>query len=138
MDYIESGSPQDDFTKTLNERVEILRSDNGLERKYMTIQQTISAYQRNARDEGIAIGREEGIGIGREEGIGIGEARGMKIGREEGIGIGREEGIGIGEARGELSAFCRMVKSGIISAKQAAESMNISVGEFQQRAGAFL
>ncbi|MDO4988184.1 MAG: hypothetical protein Q4E17_04055, partial [Synergistes sp.] len=26
MDYIESGSPQDDFTKTLNERVEILRS----------------------------------------------------------------------------------------------------------------
>ena len=52
----------------------------------------------------------------------------------EGIGIGREEGIGIGE----LSAFCRMVKSGIISAKQAAESMNISVGEFRQRAGALL
>ncbi|MDO4988508.1 MAG: hypothetical protein Q4E17_05765, partial [Synergistes sp.] len=47
---------------------------------------------------------------------------------------GRTEGIGIGE----LSAFCRMVKSGIISAKQAAESMNISVSEFRQRAGALL
>ena len=58
--------------------------------------------------------------------------------RAEGKTEGIEEGIGIGEARGEISAFCRMVKSGIISAKQAADSMNISVGEFRQRAGSLL
>ena len=60
----------------------------------------------------------------------------------EGIGIGREEGIGIGEARGRtegiFSTLSGLVKDGILTVPQAAERMNISVGEFRQRAEALL
>ena len=51
---------------------------------------------------------------------------------------GRAEGIGIGEARGMFSTLSGLVKDGILTVPQAAARMNISVGEFRQRAGVIL
>ncbi|MDO4988727.1 MAG: Rpn family recombination-promoting nuclease/putative transposase [Synergistes sp.] len=110
LKYIGGEEPSDEYTENLNTEVIKYRTDEGMGDALMTIEGLIKDASRISEAEGEARGRKEGIGIGRAEGIGI----------------------------GELSAFCRMVKSGIISVKQAAESMNISVGEFRQRAGALL
>ncbi|MDO4988668.1 MAG: hypothetical protein Q4E17_06580, partial [Synergistes sp.] len=56
----------------------------------------------------------------------------------EGIGIGREEGIGIGRTEGMFTTLSGLVKDGILTVPQAAARMNISVGEFRQRAEALL
>ncbi|MDO4988857.1 MAG: hypothetical protein Q4E17_07550, partial [Synergistes sp.] len=53
-----------------------------------------------------------------------------KEGREEGIGIGRKEGI--------FATLSGLVKDGILTVPQAAARMNISVGEFRQRAEALM
>ncbi|MDO4988762.1 MAG: hypothetical protein Q4E17_07055 [Synergistes sp.] len=47
-------------------------------------------------------------------------------------------GMKIGETRGMLTTLSGLVKDGNLTVPQAAESMNISVGEFRQRAEALL
>ncbi|MGN1206053.1 MAG: Rpn family recombination-promoting nuclease/putative transposase [Eubacterium sp.] len=104
LDYLETSTPTDDFTKSIEKKVEEVKSDDEWRESFMTIEQKIKLEARvrakaiseqeckkvrvEARAEGFAEGREEG----REEGRAEGRAEGREEGREEGRAEGREEG----------------------------------------------
>ena len=62
-----------------------------------------------------------------EEGIEIGEKRGIKKGREEGRAEGKVEGV--------LETLISLVKDGILSVAEAAKRSDMTVLEFEARAG---
>ena len=71
MDYINNNEPNDDFTRSLQEEVELQRDDDGKRALYMTYNQTLMEMEEKGkikgREEGRAEGREEGRAEGREE-----------------------------------------------------------------------
>ena len=71
MDYINNNEPNDDFTRSLQEEVELQRDDDGKRALYMTYNQTLMEMEEKGkikgREEGRAEGREEGRSEGREE-----------------------------------------------------------------------
>ena len=64
MDYINNNEPNDDFTRSLQEEVELQRDDDGKRALYMTYNQTLMEME----EKGKIKGREEGRAEGREEG----------------------------------------------------------------------
>ncbi|WP_462332278.1 Rpn family recombination-promoting nuclease/putative transposase [Schwartzia sp. (in: firmicutes)] len=64
MDYINNNEPNDDFTRSLQEEVELQRDDDGKRALYMTYEQTLMEME----EKGKIIGREQGRAEGREEG----------------------------------------------------------------------
>ena len=58
----------------------------------------MAAYEREAREKGLAEGRAEG----RAEGMAAGRAEGMAAGRAEGMAAGRAEGMAVGVAKGRI------------------------------------
>ena len=64
MDYINNNEPNDDFTRSLQEEVELQRDDDGKRALYMTYNQTLMEMEERGKIKGI----EEGIAKGREEG----------------------------------------------------------------------
>ena len=63
MDYINNNEPNDDFTRSLQEEVELQRDDDGKRALYMTYNQTLMEME----EKGKIKGREEGRAEGREE-----------------------------------------------------------------------
>jgi len=64
---------------------------------------------------------------GKEEGLKVG----LKVGRKE----GREEGRKEGREEGRLETFVELVKDGLLSVKEAARRLNMTVPEFEKAAG---
>ena len=56
MDYINNNEPNDDFTRSLQEEVELQRDDDGKRALYMTYNQTLMEME----EKGKIKGREEG------------------------------------------------------------------------------
>ena len=63
MDYINNNEPNDDFTRSLQEEVELQRDDAGKRALYMTYNQTLMEME----EKGKIKGREEGRAEGRAE-----------------------------------------------------------------------
>ena len=63
MDYINNNEPNDDFTRSLQEEVELQRDDDGKRALYMTYNQTLMEME----EKGKIKGREEGRAEGRAE-----------------------------------------------------------------------
>ena len=63
MDYINNNEPYDDFTRSLQEEVELQRDDDGKRALYMTYNQTLMEME----EKGKIKGREEGRAEGRAE-----------------------------------------------------------------------
>lgn len=57
MDYINNNEPIDDFTRSLQEEVELQRDDDGKRALYMTYNQTLMEMEEKGKIKGI----EEGI-----------------------------------------------------------------------------
>ena len=102
MDYINNNEPNDDFTRSLQEEVELQRDDDGKRALYMTYNQTLMEME----EKGKIKGREEGRAEGREE--------------------GREEG----RAEGKIELIKNIMKNMKISAEAAMEAAGIPKEEF--------
>ena len=63
MDYINNNEPNDDFTRSLQEEVELQRDDVGKRALYMTYNQTLMEIEERGKIKG----REEGRAEGRAE-----------------------------------------------------------------------
>ena len=63
MDYINNNEPNDDFTRSLQEEVELQRDDDGKRALYVTYNQTLMEME----EKGKIKGREEGRAEGRAE-----------------------------------------------------------------------
>ncbi len=60
MDYINNNEPNDDFTRSLQEEVELQRDDDGKRALYMTYNQTLMEMEEKGKIKGREEGREEG------------------------------------------------------------------------------
>ena len=91
MTYIIKNSTKDDRQTTEKILKEVLGEEKG-EKEMETM---LDILNREAREEGILLGRKEGIDegiiLGRKEGIDEGIILGMSKGRDEGILLGRKE-----------------------------------------------
>ena len=67
MDYINNNEPNDDFTRSLQEEVELQRDDDGKRALYMTYNQTLMEMEEKGKIKGREEGREEGRAEGRAE-----------------------------------------------------------------------
>ena len=67
MDYINNNEPNDDFTRSLQEEVELQRDDDGKRALYMTYNQTLMEMEEKGKIKGREEGRAEGRAEGREE-----------------------------------------------------------------------
>ena len=68
---------------------------------------------------------------GKEEGLKVG----LKVGRKEGREEGRKEGRKEGREEGRLETFVELVKDGLLSVKEAARRVNMTVPEFEKATG---
>jgi len=97
MDYINNNEPNDDFTRSLQNEVELQRDDDGKRALYMTYNQTLMEMEeqgKNAgRREGRKEGRIEGIRAGRLETV-LSLFRKSKLTEEE---AAEEAGISVEE-----------------------------------------
>ena len=59
IDYISTGEVTDDYTRQLDDEVNVLRNDPGRELCYMTYMQTILENREMAYEEGTAYGRAQ-------------------------------------------------------------------------------
>jgi predicted transposase/invertase (TIGR01784 family) len=72
--FLLGNSADDDFTRTIAEKVSRAKKSAALRRLYMTWEREIKHQRYEAFDEG----REEGLSIGREEGLSIGRNEGAR------------------------------------------------------------
>ena len=72
---------------------------------------------------------------GKEEGLKVGLKVGRKEGRKEGREEGRKEGRKEGREEGRLETFVELVKDGLLSVKEAARRVNMTVPEFEKATG---
>ena len=69
MDYMNGSEPNDDFTRRLQEEVELQRDDDGRRMLYMTYSQTLLEMEAKGIEQGIKQGVEQGIKQGIETGM---------------------------------------------------------------------
>ena len=60
LDYFKTGTPQDPYTRGLQDRVEAIRSDDEWRENYMTIEMKMEQRYEQGRKQGLEQGREEG------------------------------------------------------------------------------
>ena len=65
LDYFMTGTPQDPYTRGLQDRVEAIRSDDEWRENYMTIEMKMEQRYEQGRKQGLEEGREQGERNGR-------------------------------------------------------------------------
>ena len=65
LDYFKTGTPQDPYTRGLQDRVEAIRSDDEWRENYMTIEMKMEQRYEQGRKQGLEEGREQGERNGR-------------------------------------------------------------------------
>ena len=60
LDYINNSEPNDDFTRSLQDEVELQRGDDGKKALYVTYNQTLMEVEEQGRNAGMIEGRKEG------------------------------------------------------------------------------
>ena len=79
-----TGTPQDPYTRGLQDRVEAIRSDDEWRENYMTIEMKMEQRYEQGRKQGL----EEGLEEGREQGLKLGEEKGrLEGGKQERLTI---------------------------------------------------
>ena len=68
LDYFKTGTPQDPYTRGLQDRVEAIRSDDEWRENYMTIEMKMEQRYEQGRKQGLEEGREQGLKLGEEKG----------------------------------------------------------------------
>ena len=68
LDYFKTGTPQDSYTRGLQDRVEAIRSDDEWRENYMTIEMKMEQRYEQGRKQGLEEGREQGLRLGEEKG----------------------------------------------------------------------
>ena len=68
LDYFKTGTPQDTYTRGLQDRVEAIRSDDEWRENYMTIEMKMEQRYEQGRKQGLEEGREQGLRLGEEKG----------------------------------------------------------------------
>ena len=81
LDYFKTGTPQDTYTKGLQDRVEEIRSDDEWRENYMTIEMKMEQRYEQGRKQGLEEGREQGLEQGRKQGLEEGREQGERNGR---------------------------------------------------------
>ena len=82
----------------------------------------VTSFERDAKAEGILIGKELGVAEGKELGV----AEGKELGVVEGMEIGKEIGVVEGVEIGRLEVARNLMASGF-SAEQVASIANVPV-----------
>ena len=84
LDYFKTGTPQDPYTRGLQNRVEAIRSDDEWRENYMTIEMKMEQRYEQGRKQGL----EQGLEEGREQGLKLGEEKGrLEGGKQERLTI---------------------------------------------------
>ena len=68
LDYFKTGTPQDTYTRGLQDRVEAIRSDDEWRENYMTIEMKMEQRYEQGRKQGLEEGREQGLELGEQNG----------------------------------------------------------------------
>ena len=102
LNYVETNRPTDAFTKNLENAVQDVNRDTEWRRAIMTLEMKYLDYQY----------------MGMKQGIQQGMKQGLEQGRTEGRVKGRTEGI----AEGQLQMLTKLLDSGAISIKEAADA----------------
>ncbi len=79
--FLKANKASDDFTETLQKKLALAKKNMEWRRQYMTWEQTIKEYAKDAFEEGRQKGLEDGL------------KRGLEEGRQDGIKQGKEEGV---------------------------------------------